>query len=759
MLRFALGILFLFSSLEVLGETFRVERIDFQGLDRVDEGFALRLLNLRVSEPFAEEETPKVVESLYRSGYFEDVKLYRIGNRLLIKVRERPGIVGITIEGNKRIETDSLLEALARVDITPGKVLDYTALERMQEELLQQYGVQGRYGARVEAQTRKLSDNKVQVTIRINEGTLALIKKIRIIGNYTVARDTILDALQSGTVPWYAFWSSRDSYSQLKLAADLETIRQIYLDRGYLDFKVTNTHVSLSLDRKHIRITIGVSEGGKYRVSGHELAGDKILPEQELEEVVYLPKRKFYSQKSAVASGKAIELKLGYAGYAFAKVDIIPERDVEKGTVKVILLIRPGRKTYVRRINFSGNSDTDDQVFRQEMRQLEGAVYSARKIELSEARLRRLPYVEALRVEKTLVSGADDQIDLNLYLQERWSGSFNASVGFSSEAGAIVSFGVKQDNFLGTGKRVSLSFSNTDSTNAYGLLVHDPFYTIDGISRSLSFEFREVDYSDRDTSASNSEEYSVGMNWGIPISENDSFLIGGKIQDISVTANTRTPVEVRNFLDREGNDFLNFVLNFGFSYDTRNRAIFATDGEIFQTNVNWYLPFSDLNYYKLSLTGRKYHPLDDSGFVLSARGRLSYAQEYGGTTEVPYYDRFYGGGASSLRGYRSNSLGPKDANNDALGGDFRILGNLDLYLPQDWFSDDLNARFGFFADAGNVYRKAGDFSSLSSLRGSTGISMQWLTALGGLEISFAKPFWDDSDDRTETFQLDLGTSF
>ena len=758
-MRFALSILFLFSSLEVLGETFRVERIDFQGLDRVDEGFALRLLNLRVSEPFAEEETPEVIESLYRSGYFEDVKLYRIGNRLLIKVQERPGIVGITIEGNKRIETDSLLEALARVDIATGKVLDYTALERMQEELLQQYGVQGRYGARVEAQTVKLSGNKVQITILINEGTLAAIKEIRVNGNHTVASDTILDALQSGVVSWYEFWSSRDNYSQLKLAADLETIRQIYLDLGYLDFKVTNTHVSLSLDRKHIRITIGVSEGGKYRVSGHELAGEKILPRQELEEVVHLPKGKFYSQKSAVASGKAIEQKLGLVGYAFAKVDVIPERDVEKGTVKVVLLIQPGRKTYVRRINFSGNSDTDDQVFRQEMRQLEGAVYSARKIKLSEARLRRLRFVEELRLEKLLVPGADEQIDLNLYLKERWSGSFNASVGFSSESGAILTFGIKQDNFLGTGKRVSLSFSNTDSTSAYGFLVHDPFYTIDGISRSLSFEFREVDYANRDTSASNSEEYSVGTNWGIPVSENDSFLVGAKIQDISVTANTRSPVEVRNFLDREGNNFFNYVLNFGFSYDTRDRAIFATDGGTFQASVSWYLPFSDLNYYKLNLSGKKYYPLYDSGFVLSMQGRASYGQEYGSTTEVPYYDRFYGGGASSLRGYRSNSLGPKDEFNDALGGDFRVLGNLDLYLPQDWFSDSKNTRFGFFVDTGNVYRKIEDFSSLSTLRGSTGVSMQWLTALGGLEISFAKSFWDEPGDRTETFQLDLGTSF
>ncbi len=759
MLRFALGFLLLSSSLAVVAETFRVDRIDFQGLDRVDEGLALRLLNLRVSEPFSEEATPEVIESLYRSGYFEDVRLYRRGNGLLIQVQERPGIVGITIEGNKRIETDALLEALERVDIAPGKVLDYTALARVREELLQQYGVQGRYGARVEAQTTRLSDNRVQITIRINEGTLATIKDIRILGNYTVTRDTILDALQSGTVPWYEFWSSRDNYSQLKLAADLETIRQIYLDRGYLDFKVKNTHVSLSLNRKNIRITIVLSEGGRYRVSGHELAGKRILPKQELEKVMKLPKGKFYSQKTAVASGKVIELKLGYAGYAFAKVDIIPDRDVERGTVKVVFLIRPGRKTYVRRINFYGNSDTDDQVFRQEMRQLEGAVYSARKLELSEARLRRLRFVESLKVEKVLVPEASDQIDLDFYLQERWSGSFNASLGYSNDSGAILSFGIKQDNFLGSGKRVSLSFSNTESTNAYGFNVYDPFYTIDGISRTLSLSYREVDYGNRDTSASNSEEYSAGINWGIPISENDSFLVGGKVQDISIMANMQSPDEVVNFLNREGNNFFNYVLNFGFAYDTRDRAIFATDGATFQANVSWYLPFSDLNYYKFGLSGRKYYPLADSGFVLSARSRVSYAHRYGETSEVPYYDRFYGGGANSLRGYRAHSLGPKDANNDALGGNFRILGNLDVYLPQAWFANGTNTRFGLFLDVGNVYGEIGDFSSLSTLRSSAGVTMQWLTALGGLEISFAKPLRDEPGDRTETFQLDLGTSF
>lgn len=755
-------------------QAFVVEDIKVLGLERVAAGNVFEILPIRIGDNLQASQTKSIIANLYETGLFEDVSLKRQGRQLLIEVVERPGISSIDFYGNETITQEQLLEGLDLANIVIGAVFDRLALERLRQQLNEQYHAVGRYNARVTTQLEEIANNQVKIVITINEGEVAKIKGIKIHGNRKISDAKLLDEFELGTRSWYQFWSSKDDYSSIRLSGDLEKIKDLYQDRGYLDFEVTNTNISLSATKEDIFIDIYVSEGGRYRVGEIAISGLSLNNVRKLKKLVKFKKGEIFSRAKVVKSSEAIRYTLHDQGLTFAQINVIPNPNRGEGLVDVTFIINPGKKTYVRRINISGNEDTSDEVFRRELRQIEGAKYSISKVELSRNRLRRLPYVQNADIQSVPVEGVDNQVDLDVQVEERFSGNFSIGAGFSNETGAILNFSLNQENFLGTGNRVNFAFSNSDSDTNYTFGFSNPYYTIDGISRSNFISYRSVDYSERDVTdilSSASDQLRLRTDFGIPVSENDIFSFGGQFEKISTQlapgAERRAlqrsdinQVEIIQCIADEGGDFNNFSLNSSFNYDTRDRAVFATEGSRIRTSAQFYVPLSDSQYYKLDYSHRHYFPLDpEADYVLSLNGRLSYADSYGGSC-VPYFDRYYLGGARDVRGYANNSLGPRDTTRRqrSVGGNFRTYGNVDLFFPTDFLYNREKLRMSAFLDFGNVYREVGDFD-IGELRAAYGLQLQWLTALGGISLVFANAVNDSSDDQTEKFQFELGTNF
>ena len=769
---------------------FVIKDIEVQGLERVSAGRFFSEFPLRVGDEMDVSQSPQIINTLYRTGLFDNIILLEDNGILVIEVVERPGINSIDITGNQTIPEEALFEGLERANITTGVVFDRLAFERLKQELKEQYYGIGKYGAKINADIEELPDNQVRLMINISEGEVATIKQVKITGNHAVKDKELLDMLLSGTKSWYMFWSGKDEYSQAKLAADLETLQNFYFNKGYLDFKVDDTRVTLSRDKKDIYIDVEVSEGGRYRVGDIALSGKSVLDEKKILGEVSLKKGQYFSRVEAIRSSDRIRFQLKDNGYAFADVVALPQTHVEEGTVDVAFIIQPKKKTMVNRINIRGNDTTSDKVLRREIRQLEGSEYSASKIELSKRRLQRLPYLSEVQIKDFPVPDKEDQIDLDIDVAERVSGNFNIGAGYSNSSGAVLSFGLNQDNFLGTGNRVNFAFSNNDSDTNYGIGFYNPFYTIDGVSRSWNLSYRSVDYEDLDITdilSSSSDEISASLSYGIPLSENDVVRLGGRLEDISISLNEAEVQSIRDnnsdncisptdcddptqpyddyiqqdivdCIEQYGGSFQNFSVNGNFDYDTRDRSLFPTEGTKIDSSLQFYTPLSDSKYVKADYSQRHYFQLDDDAdFVFSARGRVSYARAYDGSC-IPYFDRFYAGGTKTVRGYASNSLGPRDNDDDPAGGNFRVLGNIDLIFPTDFLYDRKKLRMSAFLDFGNVFANAEEFSA-SDIRGSYGLQVQWLTAIGAISFNFSSPFGDDDTDEPESFQFDLGTAY
>lgn len=755
----ALALLLALCAAPAQAAEFTVQDIRIEGLERAAAGRVLAALPIKVGDRFDEADTPDLIRRVYRTGLFDDVALRRLGGVLVIRVEERPGIAAIAIDGNNLIEEEQLFAAFRDIGVAVGEVFDRSSAARLEEELRQEYYAIGRYEARVEVAADALPGNQVALRVNIAEGEVASIETLRFSGNQAIDTDALREVVQSGRKPWYAFWSSADEYSKYRLAADIEAVRHLYQDRGYLDFEVERAAVSLSPDKRRIYIDIAVREGERYRVKAVRVGGSPEIDRAALLQQAKVAKGQVFSRGAALADARAMELLLSDTGYAFAKVTPAPRPDPDSLLVELAFIVDAGSKTRVRRINFRGNHDTNDEVFRRELRQLEGAEYSSGKIELSRRRLQRLPYVASVDIANREVAGAAGLVDLDIDVTERLSGNFNIGAGISNSEGAVLSFQLNQNNFLGTGNGVQLAFSNSDSRTNYALSFYNPFYTINGVGRSLGFNYRKTDYEQEDRSDANSRELRLSLSYSVPTSENDRFSFGWTMQTISISADMDSE-RLTDFINREGDNFFNpVILHAGLDYDTRDRSLFPTEGAQIGGNIRVFPPGNELNYYKADYSQLHYWPLDDdANFVFAARGRVSYANSFGGTSEVPFYDRFYAGGSRTLRGYRNSSLGPRDSDGDTIGGDFRVLGNFDLFLPTGFLYDVSRLRAGVFTDIGNVHEDFDEFD-IGELRGSYGLQFQWLTAIGGLSFNFAGNFNDKPGDRTETFQFDLGTAF
>lgn len=741
----------------VKAEPFKIRDIVIEGLERIDAGTVFTYMPVKVGDVFEDSDSPQVIKELYKTELFSDVTLRREDNVLIVVVRERPGIASLDIIGNRDIPDEQLIESLADIGVAPGRVLNRSVLERLENELLQQYFARGKYGVQIKTLTTELPRNRVDIQIQIFEGEAAEIRNVNIVGNTVYDNKELKKKFESGKKTWYKFWGDEEKYSKQRLSADLEKLRSKYLDTGYLNFNVDSTQVSITPDKKDIYITINVNEGDQYILEEVKLAGTFVVPEEELRALLIIETGEIFSRSQIVASSERISSRLGGDGYAFARVNPIPDVDEESKTVSLTFFIDPGKRVYVRRINITGNQYSRDEVYRRELRQMEGGWYSQARIEGSRKRIQRLAFVESVGIETRRIPGKDDVVDIEIAITERLAGSFSVGAGYSGSQGAVLTTSVSQDNFLGTGKSVAFQVNTSKVNKIYDLSYTDPFYTIDGISRGFGFSFISTDAEEADISDFSSDQFSLRVNYGIPLTEHDRVGVVGDIRNTSINLATFSSDEIIEFLEDNGNEYINLSLTGIYTHDTRNRRVFTTKGFYQRATMEFTAPYSDLEFYKIDYRNSWFFPLSDI-FTLAARSEIGYGDSYGDTTDLPFFEKFRAGGAGSVRGFRDNTLGPLDSLGEAFGGNFLTTAGVELYFPIPAFISPKTLRFGIFADVGNVFAEFDDFES-SELRGGAGLEMNLITGLGGITISFASAYNDDDEDQTETFQFEFGTSF
>ena len=748
-------------------DEFTVADIEVEGLQRVSAGTVFSSFPVNIGEQVDPSELADAIKSLFRTGLFTDIEASRDAGVLILTVRERPSISSIEIEGNKNIETEMLMDALSGAGLQEGQVFRRATLERLELEILRSYIAQGRYNARVKATAEDQPRNRVAIRLEINEGTVAAIHHINIVGNEEFKDEELLGLFELQTSTWWNSLTNSDKYARERLSGDLESLRSFYLDRGYLDFNVESSQVSISPDKQQVFIAIALNEGPQYTISEINLRGDLIVGEEELRKLIPVEEGDVFSRARMTAISEALAFRLGREGYAFANVNAVPEPG-EDNTAAVTFFVEPGKRAYVRRVKFDGNVSTRDDVLRQEMTQMEGGIASSDRIEYSKTKLERLGFFKTVEVETVPVPGTDDLVDVNYSVEEQPTGSLSASVGFSQDSGVILGANVSENNFFGTGKRVSFGVNVSDSVKSANVSYLDPYYTVDGVSRGFSLFARETDYEDEDISSYLLDEYGGRVTFGYPTDSITRLNFGLGYTQSNIKAGTFTSQEVNDFIEEEGDSFNNYFLFGSWRRSTLNRGVLPTDGYSHSVSLDVAVPGSDLTFYKVSHKTDFYQPITDSGnWIFRARSDIGYGDGYGDRTQMPFYEHFYAGGYGSVRGYEANSLGPLATNSpndlsdpDPFGGNVLTEGSLELIFPTPFAGDSRSMRTAFFVDAGQVFDTDRDFEpELEEVRLSAGVGFQWITAVGPLAFSLAKPLNDKDGDETQVFQFSLGQTF
>ncbi len=738
-------------------DAFVVRDIRVEGLQRISLGTVLNYLPVNVGETFDASRSAGTLRALFKTGFFSDIRLSQDEGALIVQVEERPAIATVKIDGNKDITTEQLKDALKSIGLSEGGIFDRSSLEKMTLELERQYFSQGKYSVKVQSTVTELSDNRVDIVIDIDEGSVARLRRINIIGNHAFSDEELLAAFELGPQTMFSFFSDSDQYSSRKLSGDLEALRSHYLDNGYINFSIDSTDVSVSPDKSDVFITINVTEGDKYTVSGVALAGDLIVPEEELRKLIVIDAGDVFSRKSATQSSAAISERLGKEGYAFSNINPSPRVDKEKREVELVFFVDPGRRIYVRRVNVAGNLKTQDDVIRREVRQMEGGWISTDKVNLSRTRLDRLGYFEEASVETPAVPGIADQVDVNFSVKERPSGSLTAGIGYSGSQGFLVNASISQNNVLGTGKRVSATVNNSSVNRTYSFSYTNPYYTLDGISRGFSIFSRETDPGQTSVVVDYTTDVrGVSVDYGFPLSEFNTANLSLGYENTSIDTTDNTPQSILDFITDNSDKFDIYKLTGGFTHDTRNRAILASRGRLHSISAELALPGSGLEYYKLRYRALQYLPLYEE-YTLLLKGDIGYGDSYANTTGLPFFENFYAGGPESVRGYASNSLGPQE-DGDSRGGAFKTVGNVEFIFPVPFAADNKSLRISTFFDIGNVFADANDFDT-SELRQSVGVSVLWFTPIAPMTFSLAWPMNDQPEDDTERFQFTLGSFF
>lgn len=734
-------------------EPFKIQDIRVEGVQRTDPGTVFSYLPVKVGDTLTPERATASVKQLFATGFFKDVRLENDGGVLVVTLQERPAIAGIDVSGSKEFEKKKLLEIFRGGGLQEGRIFDQSLLERAKQDLKNQYIARGKYGVDVQTSVSPLERNRVAVNFNIREGQSARIRSINIVGNRVFKDKELLELLSLGTPGFMSWYTRNDQYSRQKLSADLETLRSFYLNQGYLEFNIESTQVSLSPNRRDVFITINVSEGEKYTVTGIKFAGELLLPEPELRRLLKIKPGDLFSRERLTESTKLMTDRLGNDGYAFAQINPVPETDRAKREVVFTLYVDPGRRVYVRRINIAGNTTTRDEVIRREFRQMEGGWYSQEKLARSRVRVDRLGYFSEVNLETPSVQGSNDQVDVNMRVKERPTGSLSLGAGVSSAEKLILSASVSQQNAFGTGNALSLGIQSGRINRLVSLSYTNPYWTDDGVSRGFDLYSRRFNPTILNTATYITNTDGFGVRFGIPVSELDSinFGLAAELNDIDIFDNS--PQRYRDFVRQYGSVNTALVASAGYARDGRDNTITPTSGAFQRIGGELALPGADLRYYRASYTAQLYYPV--SKFTtLQLGGTIAYAAGYA-DNPLPFYKNYYAGGVNSVRGFSTFAIGPRDEFGFAVGGPKQILGNIEYYFPFPGADKDRSLRLSAFVDTGMVDTTY----NIGQLRYSTGLSLNWFSPVGPLKLSFGVPIKKEPEDKIQRIQFTLGTLF
>lgn len=747
-------------STPVLADSFIIEQLVVEGTERIGFETINTYLPVTVGERFDLNQQQQSLRALYRTGFFNDIQLYRgEQNQLIVKVVERPSIAEVRIEGNRLIKTDDMNKALESLGIQQGKIYNAIEMDRVALDLKRQYHNQGYYAADVKIEALPLPRNRVEVNIQVEEGQPASIERITLVGNESFS-DRRLKGLF--LLAENVMFGSRDKYARPKLQSDIETLRSFYMDRGFAEFSLDSSQVSLSPDKTKVFITASMTEGPQYRLGDINFIGDTRLSDEELHELADLHSGELFSRSEIMAAVTAIQDRLSEEGYAFAMVEPDTELLRDERIVHLNFYLDQGSRVYVRKIEIEGNTRTRDHVLRREMRQFESAPYSLAAVRLSTQRLNRLGYFSDVNVDTRRVS--EDEVDLIIQVEEQPTGSFTAGVGFSQLDGISFNLGISERNFLGSGNEVNINASQSRSTKMADIGFFNPHFSDSGVGFGASFFFSEVDAKELDISDYTLNNLGVRSNISYATSENTRLNFGVTAKTQSVECQTSFTYCFEEHIEKYGKHDTSLTLNAGWRYDTRDRFNFPTQGQLTNISLDTVVPgTSDITFYKLHLEENWFYPVSDH-FTFKLSGRASYGDGYGDYKGgLPFYERFYAGGIGSVRGYEPNSLGDyfdrdRDGSDRPKGGDMRTLASAELIFPMPLIEDSSNLRVTWFFDAGNAFKDYEAFKA-EELRTSTGLGISWLTPVGPLAFSFARPIHYKDGDKLQSFQFSLGVPF
>jgi len=738
-------------------EPFTIRDIKVEGVQRTEAGTVFSYLPVKVGERIDDEKAAAAIKALYATGFYSDVRLETDGDVLIIFVQERPAIAQIDIEGAHEFTKDNLKDGLKQAGISEARIYDKSLLDRAEKELKRQYTSRGYYGAVVKTTVTPLERNRVSLRFDIDEGAVTKIADINIIGAKSFTEKQLRRELKLTTPGWFTWFTKDDQYSKQQLTADLESLRSFYLNRGYLEFNIESTQVSITPDREKIYISIVINEGPVYRVGTIKLAGDLIVPEPELNALILAKPGETFSREKVVESTKKITDRLGNDGYSFANVNPVPDLDREKRVASFTFFVDPGRRVYVRRVNIAGNQKTQDEVIRREMRQLEGSWYSLEKIARSKERLQRTGYFQDVNIETPQVPGTADQVDVNVTVTERNTGSLNFGVGYSAAEKLTLQASVSQANVLGTGNQVAVQISSGAIDKVYSFSYVNPYWTVDGISRGFDIYQRDVDTSSLAVAAYHTYSTGAGVRFGIPVSELNTVNVGFTAEHTRLTIDAGAPPRYLDFVARFGEKTNTLRTNVSFSRDSRDSIIWPTKGWLNEVGLEIGVPPGDLTYYRATYQSQYFWtPQSLSFLTFMANGIVGYANGYSGKP-LPFFKNFYAGGVGSVRGFETASLGPRDENGDILGGNRQFIGNFEMLFPMPGYKEK-NIRIAVFLDGGDVWGQD-DRIRGTDVRIATGVAVSWDSPVGPLRFSFGNPVKKRPDDRVERFQFQLGKIF